>query len=740
MIRKIAAFIINIGRFIVDGLQWVGRLVLKLSYWALVVGIPLGVIWYLVGVLSLSKQFSDKDEYRGAASIVSDSIDEPIARENIRYLQQNWSQGESLWFYNISQGSNVMPYDFFMALEEKGSHEEFKSNENINRFRYLPQIQTKNNPDALPVGMVKDNYRGKDYIGFNCAACHTSQINYQGIGMRIDGGPAAANMEAYLSEMVAALEATVTPSKEDPDKKERFYTAVLDRGTYNSRDQIDRDLHKYVEQLKTYTQINEPVWPDGYAPEIEQNRVTHYGFSRLDAFGRIYNRVLQHIMDLDSLEEILEDHLPPSVYAGISNGLNEIRVSSDQTNIVVRVLEVLQPELKKIGKEEGDAILIKLRSAMYNAANAPVSYPYLWDISQHDFVQWTGLVSNGGLGPLGRNVGQVIGVFGTLDWQKESTGSIRSMFGGSEVGKSKLDLKSSINKVNLRRVEKQLHALQSPRWPEEYLPAIDDKLLDHGEQIFYKYCDSCHKNIVRNDPARRVIAHISKQTDVGTDPVLAMNTVNFKGNSGMLRDEYVDGNLGKLVIEKEMPVASLVKYASVGVVLENDPDRLIGFRSIEWLWGILKSLKDNPVKATAKQGNYDLPTPQEPLAPLMAYKARSLNGIWATAPYLHNGSIPNLYELLLPHKRPGDPEVDEQGNAIEYRSEQFMVGSREFDPVRVGFSSTGYQGFLFDTRIRGNSNAGHEYAAGRTAQADGTRLAALTPLERKALLEYLKSL
>ena len=90
---------------------------------------------------------------------------------------------------------------------------------------------------------------------------------------------------------------------------------------------------------------------------------------------------------------------------------------------------------------------------------------------------------------------------------------------------------------------------------------------------------------------------------------------------------------------------------------------------------------------------------------LMVYKARPLNGIWATAPYLHNGSVPNLYQLLLP---------------TEQRLREFTVGRRAFDPVNVGFKTEPFDGgFRFRTHddagkpISGNSNAGHEYGTGR---------------------------
>ncbi|MEQ1531557.1 MAG: di-heme-cytochrome C peroxidase, partial [Methylococcales bacterium] len=99
---------------------------------------------------------------------------------------------------------------------------------------------------------------------------------------------------------------------------------------------------------------------------------------------------------------------------------------------------------------------------------------------------------------------------------------------------------------------------------------------------------------------------------------------------------------------------------------------------------------------------------------LLAYRARPLDGIWASAPYLHNGSVPSLYELLLP---PAE------------RSQVFYVGNREFDPDAIGFKSRpSRNGFRFDTRLPGNLNSGHTY---------GTEL---SDAQRLDLLEFLKTL
>ncbi len=101
------------------------------------------------------------------------------------------------------------------------------------------------------------------------------------------------------------------------------------------------------------------------------------------------------------------------------------------------------------------------------------------------------------------------------------------------------------------------------------------------------------------------------------------------------------------------------------------------------------------------------------------YKGRPLNGIWATAPYLHNGSVPNLAALLQPAAK---------------RPTSFSIGVRTFDPVNVGFLQDvpGFARFNVNnpdgTPITGNSNAGHEFGANLTDQ------------ERYQLVEYMKTL
>lgn len=681
--------------------KWKGTLIL--------IFIGLMFAWVIAGVASRLYEFRDNDSDRGA---VTQGVDKFGSRfSQTVYLSQGWSQADSLWFYTITQGSNLLPYSFFLALEQADSEDLFRSDENIDRYGYLPQRPTASNPDGLPVGMVRDEYRGRAYMGFTCAACHTTQIHYQETAIRIDGGPANSDMETFMIDLAQALNATLRHA----EKRQRFVDAILVYGDYQHADEVLSDLKKYAQRLKTYTIIN--------TPRDTQRPLTRYGYARLDAFGRIYNRVLEHIMSERQLRELLAETLAPDELTRAMEGVAPVLSNRDRDHLIERTQSYLT-----------DRQIIRLRNKIYNPADAPVSYPFLWDVPQHDYVQWNGRVDNSGLGPMARNAGQVIGVFATLDWQERDGFTLASVLGGQGFGAKHVDFQSSIDIRNLRRVEHHLRRLTSPLWPEHIFPKLDRVRMARGKELFEQYCIVCHGRIERTSPDRRIVAKMIAVDSVGTDAKMAANSATYQGYSGILHNRYVSTGSGDILLQRQAPAVALLTAATRNVVTTPDSDKWVMRRWIERSLDFAYTYFDNEVQSSLKTGAYVPDTTVNPFASVMAYKARPLNGIWATAPYLHNGSVPTLYDLLLPKKQPDDPEDG------EYRPDEFVVGAREFDPGKVGFKSAGYDGFLFQTGIWGNYNTGHEYAAGRTPMPDGTYLPALTKEQRLDLLEYLKSL
>lgn len=682
---------------------------MRLIKWCVFCFVGLIGIGMIIGMASRLYEFHDDDPDRGALLSGIDKFGARFSR--IAYLNQGWSAADSLWFYNTSQGSNLLPFSFFLMLEQADSVNLFRDDRNIDRYGYLPQRATTRNPNGLPVGMVKDEYQGKAYMGFTCAACHTTQINYDHIGIRIDGGPANADMENFMIDLAKALFVTL----ETEEKRNRFIANVIKQKEYDNANEVIADLEKYALRIRAYTIIN--------FPRDAKRPLTHYGYGRLDAFGRIYNRVLEHIMSAKQMRELLTDVLSPDELADVMMNVEPILNATDRDHLLERIQVYLT-----------DKQIIRLRNKMFNPADAPVSYPFLWDVPYHDFIQWNGRVANGGLGPMARNAGQVIGVFATLDWQEKQGISLSSILGGQSYSSTHIDFQSSIDIRNVRRVEKHLRKLTSPVWPEHILPPIDKTRLMNGTRLFAKYCASCHVQINPTAADRRVVAKMISVASVGTDSKMAENSRGFLGYSGILQNQYVATQIGNLLLQPQAPAVALLTLATRNVVTTPDPDKWFLRRWAERSFDLAHTFFDNEVRPSLKHGLYSPDSTVEPFASIKAYKARPLNGIWATAPYLHNGSVPTLYDLMLPKKRANDP------NDGEYRPDEFRTGSREFDPIKVGFRIDGYEGFLFRTSIWGNGNEGHEYASGRSPQLDGTYLPALSKEERLDLLEYLKSL
>jgi hypothetical protein len=559
----------------------------------------------------------------------------------LQYAKQGWTEDERQAFYTMSQGSHMIPYAWFKALRRLDVDQPFDGDQ-LQRYGYLPNEKSRLNPEGLPVGFVIDGNSSSGYLGMTCAACHTGEIEYQKDGatqrLRIDGAPATANFQLFLTDLTAASRATLN----DNDRFQQFAHAVLgSRYSATRVDALKSDFSDWVKQFGSFMDKSLPA-------------SSPWGPGRLDAFGMIFNRVAGKDLGIDA-------------------------------NIAL--------------------------------ADAPVSYPFLWNASRQDRTQWNGGVPNGlYINAIGRNTGEVFGVFADFTPKKQI---LPPHFNFRN---------NSVNFTNLQALEEKIATLRPPPWPF----ALDQGLVDKGRVLFAQYCGSCHeeKRLPEGTWLTPVVA-------VGTDPLMFDNSER-QSQTGMLAgalspnppgsklgdkaataDVLATAVVGALIGDAFPPLPKLPDLnAGVWLAIKKDLAVLLSDQDkVPNVLSLLKpSVRDNVRSHVEGRLANMFKVPGEP----HAYEARVLHGIWATAPYLHNGSVPNLYELLLPPDK---------------RSASFMVGSRKFDPDKVGYVTT-ESPYKDGTLVvgagaqAGNSNAGHNYPADKE----------LTDDERKALLEYLKQL
>lgn len=592
--------------------------------------------------------------------------------------KHGWSTGRRERYYQTSQGSLVMPYAWFRALEWRSGTEMFSSPQVQTRYGLLPDNSPTYNPDQLPVGIVKQIVKNeyiqtlgegeKEWASISCAACHTGQILYRGTAMRIDGGQSFWNFDKWSGDMVFSLMLTSAT----PSKFRRFCSRVYGRrvGDECSNDEI-RTLRA---QMKRY--FNSDLIISAINALLNHTYPTTEGFTRTSALGRGVNG---EFGPLDPCKSWLSRNCYRNV----------------------------------------------------NLNTGPVSFPPLWYTHEYDWVQSTTAISQ----PLGRNVTEAWGVSVRVELQDPKT-----------------RFASTANVEDMFWMETLISLLQAPKWPEDILGAIDKERAKRGEDLFHNtvwdkalpakeaelpydptsligapnksrpatgLCARCHAPAFEEQPQltatlapvpgtnpnqyeRRFLQlPLYRQNVMGTDPDTAVQFNERRVHPGVLR-EYFE--------QKQFDSQGRV---GIGDVLT------VSINGILDRWFKEHNIGEQPCR-TIMQGY----RPNQFRAPL-GYPARPLDGYWSTGPFLHNGSVRTLYELLSP---------------VSERARAFWIGSREFDPVYLGYRDEAIEGaFRFDVSKAGNSNAGHEFRDA-PPNTPGVIGPALTHEQRLDIIEYLKVL
>jgi hypothetical protein len=653
------------------------------------------------------------------------------AVKTARWLDQNWSTEDRHWFHHVSQGTKTfpVPYAWFVALEQPRiyllSRPGLLSESNyLERFGFIPSPKTIDtdkatllrygytesaeapastpslsgkwqveNFDGLPVGFARltgatDPGTGiaqSDLIGLTCAACHTGSIHYKGTSIRYDGGPAMVNL--LNLEKATGLSIIYTLSPLLPLRFDRFATRVLGP---NASEADRAALKKGLLDAKAAVEAQATTLENLYSRVHGQD--TEEGYGRLDALNRIGNQVFYTDMALSG-------------------------VTVSDKNMHLR--------------------------------DAPVSFPPIWSVPWFWWAQYDASISQ----PLIRNAGEALGVAALINLSPDTAPD--AMF------------RSSVDIENLSSIETMLRGpdpfrqnppefggLQSPKWPSQIFSddsawKIDPARVAKGRAIYAEICAECHLGPVNDrafdtqfpDKSFWTSPHLQKDGDgpvldevqkgvagMGTDPgqahVLMLRTVEVPG----FLDLEPDRDLAKRWGCSGVPASSSTEMSfaiALMIMVEKASDKWMEDHHLtdEQKQALWRSRKNCPNLGSAKETHY---------------RARPLNGVWATAPYLHNGSVPSLYWMLKP--------------AAE-RPKQFCMGTRDFDPRQVGFhvepgekAACRHGETLFSavnpdgSAMTGNSNLGHSLEGTPGPGKPGVIGRLLTDDERYDLIEYLKTL
>ena len=371
----------------------------------------------------------------------------------------------------------------------------------------------------------------------------------------------------------------------------------------------------------------------------------------------------------------------------------------------------------------------------YVAASAPVHFPRIWQAPWFMWVQYNGSIMQ----PMVRNAGEALGVGARLQTAGPDlfASSVNVPVLYAMESQLACDLPEPVKSGAAdpyatqapppdcaANAAKRFPGLRPPLWRDTALPPIDRALAAQGAKLYEAHCQGCHM------PP-------TSSTAFWTAPQWKPPPPTVDGKSV--------GAPGALYLDLEV-----IPLAHIGT----DPGQAAGMaaRKVQIPAGVGiqsqgfgRALGDLVARVTDHWFNAQQPPtppdvrnrmdggrPNGIRAPL-GYKVRPLDGIWATPPYLHNGSVPTVYDLLSP---------------VSERPKTFTLGNREYDPAHLGYQTGPFKnGFEFDTTQPGNSNKGHEFSDAPgpdpkhpEVRPPGVIGPALKPQQRMALIEYLKTL
>ncbi len=561
-------------------------------------------------------------------------------------------------------------------------------------------------------------------IGTNCTFCHSNSMTYRSNisenfkHVFVEGAGNIMNVRGFFRDMAGSTVLMFLNVK----KLREFLS-----GTQNILGfgyQVDQALpiaSQFVCQFKNDIEFNvtgnstqrfflgnwiarteTPQYEAGEIPCAEEEETS--GESRLITIQALRswfkNRARSHILEYrTTVKEYLEKLLIITVFKDLREEANQNKMPTDEEHEWFKAQNLLTKELQArmewlantisgypdtdqtpSGYGTTDAFgRIGNTVARYDdpvPLKANVSFPHMWGIKYRSMFHWNANTNS----VLMRNIGQSFGLGAVLSNKatpEEAQAEAREMAEMSDEDKrnyliEKGRFRATTNIPNLGYLEKKIYDIKIPQWTELMGDDIDREKVIPGCEVYVKNCMGCHTGAeTRVGPSGELINyHSFPLTTIGTDP-----------NQSVMQAKFIDGKpLKEVLFGFTQAVRDQFASDSPGSV---DAEGFLNdFSYVKEIRGP-EVFRDSFRGETEANARFDLGYLNTPM--LTGYVARHLSGVWATAPYLHNGSVANIMELLTPPENRMTQFYAASQPITDVETGEILLPGRAYDGVKLGY-------------------------------------------------------
>lgn len=603
------------------------------------------------------------------------------------YATSDLSEEQRRRYYYQDEGIQYFPIDILASLSRAksgdggagpkvGLYKELflEKPERFGLFR-VPAIR-----DDLPVGLTlsEDRY---PIAGINCVTCHTGLVrNAAGKFLIVDGAPSLFAVNRFIGEMAISAFVTATSISEFDE----FYARYTERTDRRMAAEGARGVE--------------------VAPFLRETPDTQVDEGKLKESNANVDQLAMEEAPATDPRVRAEAEKLVAGKASIADPKN-VRLTKLQMRLYLLERALRFQTLGGYAPEGGDSDMGRANpwggaknyladrwlgdnSKWQLDPGGPISTPYIWGFDRIEHVFWAGVTNS----LVERDYAQGIALLSEFDTTCTS-------------------LRTTVSIRKLHEVRRSAASLTAPAWPAEFLGPIDGARAARGKTHYDQRCRGCHDHEGPPPPGCAERAPL----DANGQPVPV--------GQGLFRQLFCEVGTDSAYVRSLMEKSPKKRAVCGGPVSPGPGDLMTDFLGPVFHDAKSAAYRNEGLDQAKDEATYEgNRRPAWWLSPIAnAIVAKPLRGSWASAPYLHNGSVPTMWDLLSePSQRPTE----------------FVVGAFDYDVEKLGFRSdpketlpTFYSRvFVSPNALGGASNGGHYFSIGMTDD------------DKHDLIEYLKSL